>query len=182
MERAFRALQIVPSAARVTLTEYADFGCPRSARAGEAVTRLRESMGDRLHFEFRHFPSADVRSRAFRIAEALEAARAQGAFQAMHDLLFERQRALASGDVVEGLVQCADDLELDVRKFQQELCDGTYIAVVEQDLRQGMRRGVECLPAFFVNDRRLDFPWPWSEESLGHALRHAIREATRQAA
>src|SRR4051794_10621383 len=83
-----------------TLTEYGDFECPYCGNAYADVKEARRRLGDSVTFEFRHFPIEQRHPHALQAAEAAEAARAQGRFEQMHDLLFENQRALERDDLI----------------------------------------------------------------------------------
>lgn len=142
-----------PDSAPVTLVEYGDYQCPHCGMAHPVVKQVREKLGDRLRFVFRHFPLAQVHPNAVRAAEAAEAAGAQGKFWEMHDLLFERQREL--GDIDDaGLARWAGELGPDVQRFEKELSGRVYHPRIQEDYRGGMRSGVKGTPAFFINDVR----------------------------
>lgn len=66
---------------------------------------------------WRHLPLSDVDPHAQLAAEASEAAAAQGAFWAMHDLLLAHQDALSLRD----LVGYAEQLGVDIDSFNDEL-------------------------------------------------------------
>jgi protein-disulfide isomerase len=132
-----------------TLTEYGDFECPYCGNAFPEVREVRRRLRDRLRFEFRHFPIEERHPHALQAAEAAEAARAQGRFEEMHDLLFENQKALERDD----LVGYARRLGLDVDRFERELDDHTHVEKIRADLREGMERGVVGTPAFFIDGR-----------------------------
>src|SRR3954453_2256086 len=66
--------------APLELVMYGDFQCPFCVAAQPMVRRVRDQLGSRLRFAFRHFPLADVHPDAERAALAVEAAAAQGAF------------------------------------------------------------------------------------------------------
>src|SRR5207253_11502038 len=76
--------------APVTLVEYGDFECPFCGMAYPEIKDIRQRLGDRLRFVYRHFPRPE-HPHARHAAEAAEAAAAQGKqhFWAMHDALFE---------------------------------------------------------------------------------------------
>jgi protein-disulfide isomerase len=136
------------SDAPVTLLEYADFECPFCARSYPAVHRIRDELGDRLRFAFRHFPRPEHRH-ARHAAEAAEAAAAQGGdhFWAMHDMLFEHQNALEDGD----LIGYAAVIGLDVSRFEHDLTEHVYLQRVQADLESGSHSGVHGTPTFFIN-------------------------------
>src|SRR5262245_18873732 len=80
--------------ALVTLVEYGDYECPYCGRAYPIVKKLQDELGERLRFVFRNFPLIESHPHAQHAAESAEAAAAQGRFWEMHDILYERQRAL----------------------------------------------------------------------------------------
>src|SRR3712207_8238519 len=53
-----------PVDAPLTLVEYGDFECPFCGRATGAVEEVRERLGDRLRYVFRHLPLPDVNPRS----------------------------------------------------------------------------------------------------------------------
>ena len=107
-----------PADAAVTLVEYGDLECPYCGRAESVIRDLLTDFGD-LRYVWRHLPLTDVHPRAEMAAEASEAAAAQGAFWAMHDLLLEHQDELAPKD----LIRYAAELGLDVKSFAEDLSD-----------------------------------------------------------
>ena len=139
-----------PSPASVTLVEYGDFECPYCGGMHPVVKELRERLGDRLRFVFRHFPLDSVHPRARHAAEAAEAAGAQDRFWEMHDLLYENQEDL--GD--EALRRYAAEVGLDLERFEEDLAERWHAPRVREDRLGGERSGVDGTPAFFVNGVR----------------------------
>ena len=139
-----------PATAPVTLVEYGDYECPYCGRAHPVVGELRERLGDRLRFVFRHFPLDSVHPRARHAAEAAEAAGAQDRFWEMHDLLYENQEDL--GD--EALRRYAAEVGLDLERFEEDLAERWHAPRVREDRLGGERSGVDGTPAFFVNGVR----------------------------
>src|SRR5436305_11693520 len=83
-----------PDAAPVTIVEYGDYECPDCLNAVPIVREVRQKLGDRLRFVFRHFPRSSIHPHASAAAEAAEAAGDQGKFWEMHDTLFKHQKEL----------------------------------------------------------------------------------------
>src|SRR2546425_12787880 len=102
-------------------------------------------------------------------AEVAEAAAAQGKFWEMHDLLYQRQAALADDD----LLAYAGELGLDVARVARELEAHTYKARVHDDFMSGVRSGVSGTPMFFINDQRHEEPG--DARTLAGAPRRAPR-------
>ncbi|MBE2320291.1 Na+/H+ antiporter NhaA [Solirubrobacter sp. CPCC 204708] len=140
-----------PVDAPLELVEYGDFECPFCGRATGAVEELRERLGDRLRYVFRHLPLPDVHPHAELAAEAAEAAAEQGAFWELHDRLFAHQDQLSPTD----LVDHAQVLGLDVERFARTLGSGEHAARVREDVASAEASGAEGTPTFFVNGRRL---------------------------
>jgi diadenylate cyclase len=158
-----------PATAAVTLVEYGDYECPYCGRMHPVVKELRERVGDRLRFVFRHFPLDSVHPNARRAAEAAEAAASQGHFWEMHDLLYENQDDL--GD--EALRRYATRLGLDPARFEEDLEERAHAPRVREDRFGGERSGVEGTPTFFVNGVR--YGGPRDLEALLEAVEDAAR-------
>ena len=80
--------------ASVTLVEYSDFQCPACGQFYPYVKEVVEEHGDKLRFEYKHFPLITIHKNAVPAARAAEAASQQGKFFEMHDKLFEYFRVL----------------------------------------------------------------------------------------
>ncbi|OLT11855.1 cyclic nucleotide-binding protein [Pseudonocardia sp. CNS-139] len=133
--------------AELSLVEYGDFECPYCRRAYPIVEEVREVMGSRLVFAFRHFPLAELHPFALAAATAAEAAALKGAFWPMHARLF-------SGDEPhlrqEDLARYAEEIGIPPEKV---LWPATRFVEdrVEADFNSGVRSGVRGTPTFFVN-------------------------------
>lgn len=139
-----------PDEAPVSLVEYGDFECPYCGQAEPVVRELLNDLGEDVRFAFRHLPLADVHPHAQMAAEAAEAAAAQGRFWEMHDLLFAHQDALELRD----LLRYAEQLELDVPRFKDELRRRVHAARVAEDVADADASQVTGTPTFFVDGRR----------------------------
>jgi protein-disulfide isomerase len=114
---------------------------------------------------FRHYPLSGIHHHAQQAAEGAEAAGAQGKFWEMHTLLFERQEALHTKD----LIRYAGELALDVERFRNELKNQIYSETVRADFIAGVQNGVYRTPGLFLNGVRYDDDW--GRESLRSLLR-----------
>ena len=147
--------------------EYGDFECPYCGMAYPILKDVQRRLGDRLRFVFRHFPISTSHPHARRAAEAAEAAAAQGQFWAMHDLLYEHQKTLDDTH----LGRFAEQLGLDMARFDEDLAARSYEDRVREDFMSGVRSGVNGTPTFFINEVRYDGRW-----DEGH-LRRALEQA-----
>jgi protein-disulfide isomerase len=141
-----------PEDAPYTLVEYGDYECPDCGRLYVALRELQHDIASRLRVVFRHYPLSGIHHHAQQAAEAAEAAGAQGKFWEMHTLLFERQGALHTKD----LIRYAGELGLDVERFRNELKNQTYSEKVRADFIAGVQNGVNHTPGLFLNSVRYD--------------------------
>jgi protein-disulfide isomerase len=154
----------------VTVVEYGDFQCPYCNQAEPVVRELLAEFGD-VRYVWRHLPLRDVHPQAQVAAEAAEAAADQGAFWAMHDLLFERQDALKP----EALVGYAAELGLDADRVMRELRSHEHAARVADDVESADLSGVRGTPTFFINGER--HHGAFDIEALSEAVRLARAKA-----
>ena len=143
-----------PKDAPVTLVKYGDYECPYCGEAHPVLKELMERLGEQVRFVFRHFPLDSVHPCARRAAQAAEAAASQGRFWEMHDLLYEHQDELGEED----LMRYAAELELDLRRFEEDLTNDNHAWRIEEDRLGGDRAGVRGTPALFVNGVRYAGP------------------------
>lgn len=136
--------------APVMLLEYGDYECPDCGRAYPKLNVLRERLGDRLAFAFRHFPQFTIHRHASIAAQAAEAAHAQGKFWAMHDLLYRNQDRMDVPDLTHYALRAG----LEVYRFEQSLTSGIYTHRVEEDFETGRQSGVRGTPTLFINGER----------------------------
>ena len=143
--------------APITLVEYGDYECPYTGMAYPVVKEIMKELGDdKICFVFRNFPLNDIHLHAQHAAEAAEAAAAQDKFWQMHDYLFEHQKALDDGH----LLEYAQKVGLqDVRKFKDDISRHVYAPLIEESLKGGIDSGVEGTPTFFINGLRYEDPF-----------------------
>jgi protein-disulfide isomerase len=135
-----------PADAPVVIVEFSDFQCPYCARAAKTMEELKKFYGNKIRFEFRHFP-LKFHKDAQLAAEAAEEARLQGKFWEYRALLFENARQLKRQD----LESYAQQLELDLGKFRAALDNHTHAPVIERDIAAGKSHGVRGVPGFVIN-------------------------------
>jgi len=136
--------------APVTVIVFTDFQCPSCAAIHPALERLVKEYSDKVRIVARDFPlSRHVE--AFKAAEAAEAAREQGKYWEYVQLLMRNQSALS----VDKLKEYASELALDRVSFDSALETGKFTEMVQRDIEEGMRLGIEATPTVFINGRRV---------------------------
>jgi protein-disulfide isomerase len=145
---------IGPPNAPVTIVEYGDYECPSCLVAVQIIEKVRQSLGDRLRFVFRHFPQSSIHLHASAAAEAAEAAADQGKFWEMHEALFRHQKDLAEID----LSHLALTLGLEIYKFDISRAQEGHRRRISADFEGGRRSGVKKTPTLFINGQRYDGP------------------------
>lgn len=143
-----------PLRAPVNILEYGDFQCPFCARAASVTDRLIDEFQIDLCFIYRHFPLRTLHPDAEFAALASEAADQQAQFWPMHHLLFQNQDDLSAVNIL----NFAEDLELDLQRFQDDLQREDLLQRVRRDFSGGIRSGVNGTPAFYLNGFRFDGP------------------------
>lgn len=129
------------------LVMFGDFQCPYCLGAQSVVRRVRERLGERLVFAFRHLPIGERHPLAQMAAEASEAAAAQGRFWAYHDALYAAQPKLSR----ETMLEVGASLGLDAERMAAELDSGVHRERVARDVESAQRSGATGTPTFFVN-------------------------------
>ena len=142
-----------PADARITLVEFSDFECPYCSLAVKQVNAIMAAYPKDVKLIYKQFPLS-MHPHAPLAAAASLAAKDQGKFWQMHDLLFANYRKLTR----ENMLVWAKEIGLDVEKFQADLDSGKYKKVVEKDTTDGETAGVYGTPAFFINGKLYNGP------------------------
>ena len=139
-----------PADARVTLVEFSDFQCPFCARGRRTTEAVYKKYEGRVRWVFKHFP-LDFHPDAPLAHRAAMAAGEQGKFWEMHDKIFESQRAMKRDD----LIAMATALGLDIPRFTADLGSDKFTALMQRDMTEAVKVGVDGTPTLFINGRRL---------------------------
>jgi protein-disulfide isomerase len=121
------------------LVVYADLGCPHCA--GE-WSRLNERPG---RLVFRHFPVAGKHPRSPALHAAAEAAGIQGRIFEMVDSLYADRGRVDDPH----LWRRAEELGLDLERFESDRRSAETRARVRRDFETGIRAGVTSTPGVF---------------------------------
>ena len=141
--------------AEATFVEFLDFECEGCGALYPTIEDLRETYGDRVSFVVRYMP---LHTSSVNAARAAEAARLQGEFEAMYDLLFQRQADWGHQDTPQeaAFFEYAEELGLDMDQFRSDYDDPATLARIEQSERDGRALGVTATPTMFIDGERLE--------------------------
>ncbi len=137
-----------PADAPVTIVMFLEVQCPYCVRGADTVKGVKESYGDRVRLVYKHFP-LQFHDKARPAAIAMEAAGNQGKFWPYQEALYARANELRSKD--ELFEQVAEEVGLNMARFQRDREDPALAARVDADMEYGQSFGVTGTPAFFVN-------------------------------
>jgi protein-disulfide isomerase len=138
-----------PADARITLVEFSDFECPFCSAAVKQVDIVMAAYPKDVKLIYKQFPLS-MHPHAQFAAEASLAAREQGKFWEMYELLFKNFQRLSRANVMLWAKQAG----LDVAKFQADIDSRKFKAVVDKDLADGEAVGVYGTPAFYINGKQ----------------------------
>lgn len=139
----------------VSVVLYGDYLCPYCRRLRRVLAQLRQTMGERMIYAYRHFPDERAHPGATLASVAAEAAGQQGRFWDMHDALYAREPSLTSQDYFD----IAKDLGLDQDRFAADLEREDLRRHVEEDIDDGRRTGVAGTPTIYIDGVRYDGAW-----------------------
>ena len=136
--------------APVTLTVFSDFQCPYCSRVVPFVDEVLARNPDTVRVVFKQFPLR-MHNMALPAALASLAAREQGKFWPMHDLLFANFSQLSE----EKITALAKEVGLDLARFNKDRADQKLRDEVLRDQVLGQQVGVQGTPTVFLNGRML---------------------------
>jgi protein-disulfide isomerase len=147
-----RDVVIGNKSAPVELVMFGDYESEACADANEVVINLLKAFEGRISFIFRHFPLTRLHQKAHKAAEAAIGAAQEGKFWEMHQLLFQHRRNLG----MISLKSYAREAGVIDKKFLDHLINSDYGWFVQDDLKEGLKKGVTDIPAFFINGQRFE--------------------------
>ena len=136
--------------APLELVMFGDFQCPYCLGAQSVLRRVRERLGDRLLFGFRHLPIPERHPLAPLAAEASEAAAAQGRFWDYYEALYAAQPRLSR----ETMLELGQELDLDVGRMEAEIDSGAHRDRIARDVASAEASGATGTPTFYLNRKR----------------------------
>ena len=139
-----------PANAEITLVEYGSYACPYCRAANERIAQVRDQLGDRLRYVFRHYPltGSDI---ALRTAELVEHAKDTSSFWKAHIALMTRSETLTEED----LIAVARDMGMPLPDpdLARE-ADERAKTRIQADVKSAQLSHALVTPTFFINGLR----------------------------
>lgn len=157
--------------APLEIVEYGDYQCEFCLKASGSIEQVREQLGDRLRYVWRHAPLERYHPNALAAAEAAEAAGMQGKYTEFTRSLFADQEHQLPSDII----RRARDLGLDVDRFEHDLGSAKVTGRVRDDMLDAEAMDITSVPTFFVNGVR--HVGPYDARSLIRALERTAAAA-----
>lgn len=137
--------------APVTITMFADFECPFSARFYEPIKEVLIAYPDKVKLMIKNFP-LDFHQNAVPAAKAALAAGLQGKYFEMADLLMKNKAEALEVK----LKEYAKALGLNAKKLLEDLKnkDAEFDKQIKEDMDLGSQSDVRGTPTFFLNGKK----------------------------
>jgi protein-disulfide isomerase len=160
--------------APVTLMEFGEYENEECAKVNEVVKQLLEKYDGKIRFNFRHFPLTRIHQRSLKASESAVAAAQTGKFWEMHNILFHNRRNLGTVS----LKLHSREAGISDRNFLDNLVNGIYGWQVQDDLKDGIDRGIKDVPVFYINEEL--FTLKPTFENLSKAIDNALKKSKRK--
>ncbi len=160
--------------AKVTLVVFSDFQCPFCGRVEPTLKQLQDTYKGDLRIVWKNQP-LPMHPQAIPAALAAEAAREQGKFWQMHDVLFQNQQQLAPGRYEEW----ARQVGLDPARYRAAVESPRARARIQEDSQLATSVGANGTPTAFVNCRQIVGAQPF--EAFQRMVDEEIKKADQLA-
>jgi protein-disulfide isomerase len=143
--------------AAVTLVEYSDFQCPACGAFQPVLNEVLAQHGDKIKFEYKHYPLVQIHPFAEPAARAAEAAGQQGKFFEYADMLFAKQAEWSKGGNPTGFfTRYANELGLDMDLFAKHQKSGLLADNVKAHMMEARGLGLTGTPSFYLNGVKME--------------------------
>ncbi len=139
------------SAADITVLAFIDFECPFCQASYQTFKKVMDKYGSVVNIVFKHLPLVDIHPNSIAAANAASCAQAQGKFWEYYNILFVEKRLDQNS-----LIEFAESLDLDSKKFRSCLSLQTYQLDIQQDIVDAVELKVQGTPTYFVNQNIIE--------------------------
>ena len=143
--------------ATVTLVEYSDFQCPACGAFQPILNEVLAQYGDKIKFEYKHYPLVQIHPFAEPAARAAEAAGQQGKFFEYADMLFAKQSEWTKGsNPTAFFTKYATELGLDLDLFAKHQKSSVLADNVKANMMEARGLGLTGTPSFYLNGVKME--------------------------
>ena len=141
--------------AKVTILMFTDFTCHYCSKAIRSMARLVPQLSELVRLVFKAAPrGGDLGFKAFKALYAVMELDKEKAFPFALELFSDQDEFMHENEKFLDVI--AERVGLDVTAFQKLREDTKFDKIVNEDIEECKRLGVNGTPAFFVNEIRLD--------------------------
>lgn len=132
------------------IEEYFDYACIHCYDLQPTMEQIESKFGTDVQIEYKYF---QIFSQSRNMAIAAEAAREQSKYSEYHKAAYAAIEAAGGVTAVPSidLIKLADELDLDIDKFEADMAKTEVIARVDASTTEGQNKGVSGTPALFIN-------------------------------
>ncbi len=146
-----------PQDAPVTIIEYTDYQCPFCKKVRATVEELLNDYPGKIRYAVMNNP-LPFHKKALPAALAARAAKNQGKFWEMHELIFENSKALDDAN----LLKMAKKIGLNIEQFNTDRNNEKLKAEIKKEQDQAVKNNARGTPAFFINGKKISGAQPLS--------------------
>jgi protein-disulfide isomerase len=153
------SLRIPNKNAKIQFVEFADFECPACAMLHPALKKILAEYKDQIDYTFRVIP---IHQHSVLAASAVFAAREQGKFIEMNDIVFEHQDDWTAYGKTDTEISAmfdnyAQSIGLDMTKYHADLTNNAakYKATIDKDAADAQSMGINSTPTGIIDGKPL---------------------------
>lgn len=164
--------------APVTIIAFSDFTCPYCQQGAATVERIMADYGKKVRYVFKHMPLGKD-SAARTASEYFIAAAEQGQDKAwaLYKILFDQREKLIT-DGEKFIKESAAEVGLNMQKLTADSKSKKTKALLDEDMAEAQRLGVEGTPYFLINDLIIRGALPL--DLFKNAVDMALEEKTKK--
>ena len=140
---------------KVKIVKFSDYQCPACAVYFSFEKQLKQDLGDDVQIVTKHFP-LNQHPYAHLASRAVEAARKQGKYHEMHELIFMGQNQWSRGNAEAIFIGYAKSLGLDEETFRTDMNSADMNRIVMDQRREGIEKEIRSTPTFFINGEMIE--------------------------
>jgi len=136
--------------APITFVEFSDFQCPFCKNSQDVIKRIMSYYEGKVKRIFKNNP-LPFHQDSMLAHQAAMAASKQGKFWDMMQIIFENQQNIKE----ENLLQYAKEIGLNMKKFEQDWKSKEVKDIIQRDMDDAKKAGVNATPTFFINNQMI---------------------------